>query len=141
MLMRRQSALAASSVIALPSLTVTVPTTTSTASVNSLNLNHSLTDKQLLPSNSSLQITCTDCSTYGSLNFSFTEFKVDVDLDETFQGDLTMGDIFKGGETSVVAIGLGAHIELYLDIPRSGNISFSLFEIPLLFTIKVSRIV
>ena len=138
---RRQSARASSSATALPSLTVTVPTTTSTATVNSLNVDtQPMIDKDLLPSNSSLQITCTDCSTHGSLDFSFAEFEFAPDLDRTVQGGFILDDIFNGGEVSVVAIGLGAHIELYLNISNSGHFSIPLFEIPLLFAVKVSRI-
>ena len=138
---RRQSAIASSSVIALPSHTVTIPTATSTASVNSLNVSHSLIDEDLLPVNSSLQITCTNCSTYGSLNFSFVEFDFDPSLNDTLNGGFILGDIFEGGEAGVVANGLGAHMALYLNISRSQDFAISLFEIPLLYAVKVRRTV
>ena len=134
---RRQSALASSSLVSLPSETVTVPTATSTATVNTLDVNHALVDQDLLPANSSLQITCTNCSTYGSLDFSFVNFEFAPDLDETIQGGFILGDVFNGGEATIVANGLGAHIELYLNISRSDVFAIPLFEIPLLFAIKV----
>lgn len=134
---RRQSALASSSLVSLPSQTLTVPTATSTATVNTLDVNRALVDQDLLPANSSLQITCTNCSTYGSLDFSFVNFEFAPDLDKTIQGGFILGDIFTGGEATVVANGLGAHVELYLNISRSDSFSIPLFEIPLLFAIKV----
>lgn len=139
-LRRRQSALASSSVVSLPDQTLTVPTATSTATVNTLDANHALVDQDLLPANSSLQITCTKCSTYGSLDFSFLNFDFDPDLDRTLEGGFILGDIFTGGEATVVANGLGAHVELYLNISRSDDFSIPLFELPLLFAIKVGLI-
>ena len=110
--------------------------------MNSLDVAHSLKpDQDLLPSNSSLQITCRNCSTYGSLNFSFSKFEFNPDLGKASEGGYLLGDIFTGGEAGVEAIGLGAHVELYLNISRSDNGSISLFDIPLLYAIKVSRTV
>ena len=140
-LRRRQETIAPVNTDNLPTLTAPVPTAVSTASTNTLDVNHALINQDLLPANSSLQITCTNCSTYGSLDFSFASFEFSPGIDEILSDDLTLGDIFTGGEASVVAHGLGAYVELYTNISRSDDMSISLFEVPLLFGVRVSQVV
>ena len=137
-LRRRQGASAASTLVDLPTLTVPVPTATSTASTNQLNLDHALINQALLPANSPIQVTCKNCSTFGTIDFSFANFELLPNLTEISQEGINFSDIFTGGEATVVANGLGAHVELLTNISRSDNFQLPLFQIPLLFAIAVS---
>lgn len=142
-LRRRQVAtMTAVSTFSEPSLTATftaaVPTTTSNSSTNTLDVNHALINHDFFPKNSSLQITCTNCSTYGTIDFSFAKFQFHPDLNKTVHGGFILGDLFTGGEATIVANGLGAIVSLYTSISRTDELSIPLFEIPLLFAIKVS---
>ena len=141
-LRRRQDTIASTGALSFPTVTASVPNATSTASTNTLDVNHSLINKDLLPANSSLQVTCTNCSTYGTIDFSFAQFEfndnIGQDIENTFTGPLELGDLFTGGEATIVAHGLGAHVELYTNISRTDEKNIDLFQIPLLFGVKVS---
>jgi hypothetical protein len=117
------------------------PTATSTSDTNTLDLTSSLVDKKFLPENSPIQIGCKNCSTYGSLDFSFVSFSLSPSLEEILQSPIEMGDFFDGGEVTVVANGMGAHVELITNISlETGDFTFNLFEIPLLFGVAVSSV-
>jgi len=139
-LLRRQDTSATATVgTETPTHSAPRPTATSTSDTNKLDLTQSVTDKNFLPEGSAIQIGCKNCSTYGSIDFSFVSFALAPDLDEILTPPLEIGDLFDGGEVTVVANGMGAHVELATNISlETGDFTFNLFEIPLLYSVAVS---
>ncbi|KAF2689267.1 hypothetical protein K458DRAFT_427471 [Lentithecium fluviatile CBS 122367] len=124
-----------------PTHTAPKPTATSTSEVNTLDLTHSLTDKKFLPEDSPVQIGCKNCSTYGSIDFSFLKFTLNPSLEETLTGGLDFGDFWDGGEITLVAHGMGAHVELLTNISlETGDFSFNLYEVPLLLGVSIKGV-
>jgi hypothetical protein len=138
-LRRRQTATGVATGSDAPTHTAPKPTATSTSDTNKLDLTHSVTDKKFLPEGSPVQIGCKNCSTYGSIDFTFVSFSLHPNLVSIVTPPIELGDIFEGGEVTVVANGMGAHVELLTNISLAqGDFSFNLFEIPLLFGVRVS---
>ncbi|KAF2498984.1 hypothetical protein BU16DRAFT_559016 [Lophium mytilinum] len=131
----RQAATAVSSIEYTSTLNVPVPTATTDATKNTLDLSHALIGHDFFPANSSFQVTCKNCSTFGSLDFEFANFELDLGVRDGF----ILGDIFTGGEATIVANGMGAIVDLTTKI--SGiDIKLNVFEVPFLFAIKIPLI-
>jgi hypothetical protein len=137
---RRQDA-SSNATVGTETPTDTAPHLTATSSSNSANLDltHSLIDKQFFGEGSSIQIGCKNCSTYGNIDFSFVSFKLAPNLEKIVDKDIGLGDLFNGDEVTVVASGMGAHVELTTNISlTTGNFSFNLFEEPSHYGVAVS---
>ncbi|KAH7074224.1 hypothetical protein FB567DRAFT_611130 [Paraphoma chrysanthemicola] len=112
-----------------PAYTISEPTATSTADVNTFNLTQGLINKPLIGSaNSSVQVTCKNCSTFGTLDFSFTSFVWNIPKD------------LEGGEITVVANSMGARVELLINVTGNDTLNVPLFVVPLLYGIAVKGI-
>ncbi|KAF2806108.1 uncharacterized protein BDZ99DRAFT_574322 [Mytilinidion resinicola] len=131
-LRRRQDVTPVSSFEYTNTFAVPVPTATTNATTNHLDLNHALIDRDFFPANSSFQVTCKNCSTFGSLDFLFSNFVPDV----SDRGEFILGDIFTGGEATVVANGMGAIVDVSTEI-FGPDIKLDLFEVPFLFAVNV----
>jgi hypothetical protein len=116
------------------------PTATSTADVNTLDLNHSLDPNQsLIPFSNSTLLSCRNCSTFGSLDFSFVSFSFqDNIIDRILEPPLELSDVFQGGEATIVAHGMGVRMEFSTNVTRNDTLNIPLFEIPLVYGIAVS---
>jgi hypothetical protein len=124
----------------LATFLVPEPTATSTAEVNTLDLNHSLDPNQsLIPSSNFTLLSCKNCSTYGSLDFSFVSFSLQDNITErVLELPLELSDVFLGGETTIVTNRMGARMELLTNITGNDTLNIPLFEIPYVFGIAVS---
>jgi hypothetical protein len=118
------------------------PIATSTAEVNTLDLNHSLDpNKSLIPFSNSTMLSCKNCSTYGSLDFSFVSFSFQDNVTERIlEPPLELSDVFQGGETTAVANGMGARMEFQTNVTGNDTLDIPLFEIPLVYGIAVSSL-
>lgn len=104
-----------------------------------LDLNKGAINERLIGSeNSTFQLTCKNCSTFGTLDFSFTEFRIRDDENPVSNGRLDLADFFEGAEMTVVANGMGARMELLTNITGSNAFGVPLFEIPLGYGVAVS---
>ncbi|KAF2026545.1 hypothetical protein EK21DRAFT_115694 [Setomelanomma holmii] len=121
-----------------PTYALPEPTATSAADVNTLDLNHGLINEFLIGSaNSSLQITCKNCFTYGSLDFSFAQFCWAPNATEIFEPPIALGVWLDGGEMTIVAHRMGARVEILTNITGNATMDVPLFEIPLIFGIPI----
>ena len=51
---------------------------------------------------------------------------------------MKLSDVFLGGETTIVANGMGARMEFLTNVTGNDTLNIPLFEIPLVFGIAVS---
>ncbi|KAK4498277.1 hypothetical protein PRZ48_010935 [Zasmidium cellare] len=96
---------------AVPTLTAPTPSDLpdSDNTTGSVDLSASLTNKPIpLPSEIPIQLTCLDCRTFGSIDYSFGDFSIDHDLDIT-------------GTATVTAQGFGAHVNISAELKQSDN--------------------
>ncbi|KAH7069770.1 hypothetical protein BKA63DRAFT_88561 [Paraphoma chrysanthemicola] len=125
-----------------PTYTISEPTATSTADVNTFDLNQGLINKPLIGSaNSSVQVTCKNCSTFGTLDFSFASFVWDPpDIEDVADLELSIGDFLDGGEITVDANRMGARVELLINVTGNDTLDVPLFVAPLLYGIAIKGI-
>jgi hypothetical protein len=118
------------------------PTATSTTDVNILDLNHSLDPNQsLIPFSNSTLLSYINCTTFGSLDFSFLSFSLQDNItDRVLKPPLELSDVFQGGEATVVANGMGARMEFLTNVTGNDTLNVPLFEIPLVYGIAVSSL-
>jgi hypothetical protein len=126
----------------LPTYSFPEPTATSADSVNTLDLNHSTDPGQsLIPFSNSTLLSCTNCSTFGTLDFSFLSFSLQnlTDIPDLLaESGIELGDVFQGGELEIIANGMGARVELLTNVTGEHVLEVPLFAIPLLYRILVS---
>jgi hypothetical protein len=122
--------------------TLPIPTPTATANSNTYEMDVSkqfLNQTIPLPSDiaSNMSLVCKDCSTSGKLDISFASFS--WDCSGTVTDGIQLSDCLHGGEITVAAHGLGAHV--VLDTTLEGDLSFhhTLFTVPAALAIRVRR--
>jgi len=108
--------------------------------VNTLDLSKGFINQSLFGSaNSSLQLTCKNCSTFGSLDFAFAKFELQPNVSRILDPPVEIGDYVQGGEMNVMANGVGARLELLTNITGNATMEVPLFTIPLVYGIAVSK--
>jgi hypothetical protein len=122
----------------ISTIVVPKPTETRAEDVYHLDLNKGVINERLLGNeNSSFQLTCKNCSTFGTLDFSFNSFVWNPTNES--DGKFELGDYFEGGEMAVVANNMGARVELLTNITGSNAFGLPLFVVPLVYGVAVSK--
>jgi hypothetical protein len=127
----------------IPIYTLPEQTATSTESVTTLDLSYSAdSDQKLIRLSNSTLLSCKNCSTFGTLDFSLLSFSLqdpeDI-LGLLIESPLELGGIFQGGELEIVANGMGARVELLTNVTGNDVVEVPLFVVPLRYGILVSQ--
>jgi hypothetical protein len=132
-LRRRQNPTSATSVPAGTAASLIIPTASPTATSVTFDLSHSESDSTFpLEDEDSITIGCKLCKTTGSLELSQGDFEVIGLKDISITHPPSVLDLITSGSISLEMNGFTAYVELQVSPYLSGDVTHTLFSVPVL---------